>query len=99
MKSGMSPRSIFPDCRARSRARSPTSTADFRPSLRGSWIRRCAWPPCGATLVVVLYLVNPPVFDAVIIGGGHNGLVCAAYLAGAGASVCIVERRDVVGGA
>jgi len=43
--------------------------------------------------------VNSRVFDAVIIGGGHNGLVCAAYLAGAGVSVCIVERRDVVGGA
>ena len=38
-------------------------------------------------------------FDAVIIGGGHNGLVCAAYLAGAGASVCVLERRGVVGGA
>ena len=38
-------------------------------------------------------------FDAVIIGGGHNGLVCAAYLAAAGQSVCIVERRHVVGGA
>ncbi|MEP7062342.1 MAG: NAD(P)/FAD-dependent oxidoreductase [Betaproteobacteria bacterium] len=38
-------------------------------------------------------------FDAVIIGGGHNGLVCAAYLAAAGQSVCVVERRDVVGGA
>jgi phytoene dehydrogenase-like protein len=38
-------------------------------------------------------------FDAVVIGGGHNGLVCAAYLAGAGLSVCIVERRNIVGGA
>ena len=38
-------------------------------------------------------------FDVVVIGGGHNGLVCAAYLAGAGASVCVVERRDIVGGA
>jgi phytoene dehydrogenase-like protein len=37
--------------------------------------------------------------DAVIVGGGHNGLVCAAYLAAAGQSVCIVERRHVVGGA
>jgi phytoene dehydrogenase-like protein len=37
--------------------------------------------------------------DAVIIGGGHNGLVCAAYLAAAGQAVCIVERRHVVGGA
>jgi phytoene dehydrogenase-like protein len=38
-------------------------------------------------------------FDAVIIGGGHNGLVCAAYLAAAGASVCVLERRTIVGGA
>ena len=37
-------------------------------------------------------------FDVVVIGGGHNGLVCAAYLAAAGASVCVVERRHVVGG-
>ena len=38
-------------------------------------------------------------FDAVIIGGGHNGLVCAAYLAGAGIKVCVLERRNVLGGA
>jgi phytoene dehydrogenase-like protein len=37
--------------------------------------------------------------DAVIIGGGHNGLVCAAYLAGAGLRVTVLERRNVVGGA
>ena len=37
--------------------------------------------------------------DAVIIGGGHNGLVCAAYLAAAGLTVTVLERRDVVGGA
>jgi len=38
-------------------------------------------------------------FDAVIVGGGHNGLTCAAYLAAAGLSVCVAERRGVVGGA
>ena len=38
-------------------------------------------------------------YDAVIIGGGHNGLVCAFYLARAGYKVRILERRDVVGGA
>jgi len=38
-------------------------------------------------------------FDAVVVGGGHNGLVCAAYLAAAGLSVCVVERRAVLGGA
>jgi phytoene dehydrogenase-like protein len=37
--------------------------------------------------------------DAVIIGGGHNGLVCAAYLAKAGLKVTVLERRTVVGGA
>jgi len=37
--------------------------------------------------------------DAVIIGGGHNGLVCAAYLAGAGLAVTVVEARSVIGGA
>ncbi len=38
-------------------------------------------------------------YDAVIIGGGHNGLVCACYLATGGMSVAIFERRAVVGGA
>ena len=38
-------------------------------------------------------------FDAVIVGGGHNGLVAAAILAGAGCSVLVLERRDEVGGA
>lgn len=38
-------------------------------------------------------------YDAVIIGGGHNGLVCAFYLAKAGMKVRVLEARDVVGGA
>ncbi len=38
-------------------------------------------------------------YDAVIIGGGHNGLVCAWYLARAGRSVRVLERRHIVGGA
>jgi phytoene dehydrogenase-like protein len=37
--------------------------------------------------------------DVVVIGGGHNGLVCAFYLARAGLRVTVVERRGVVGGA
>jgi phytoene dehydrogenase-like protein len=37
--------------------------------------------------------------DALIIGGGHNGLTCAAYLAAAGLKVTVLERRAVVGGA
>ncbi|WVZ91477.1 hypothetical protein U9M48_037643 [Paspalum notatum var. saurae] len=38
-------------------------------------------------------------WDAVVIGGGHNGLVAAAYLARAGRSVAVLERRAVLGGA
>ena len=38
-------------------------------------------------------------FDAVIIGGGHNGLVCACYLAKSGLSVAVFERRTILGGA
>src|SRR5687767_3879531 len=37
--------------------------------------------------------------DAIIIGGGHNGLVCAAYLARAGKRVLVLEQRERVGGA
>ncbi|MEJ1962394.1 MAG: NAD(P)/FAD-dependent oxidoreductase [Gammaproteobacteria bacterium] len=37
--------------------------------------------------------------DALIIGGGHNGLVCASYLAATGLSVQVLERRHVAGGA
>src|SRR5688500_9630519 len=38
-------------------------------------------------------------WDAIVVGGGHNGLVCAAYLAKAGKRVLVLERRPVVGGA
>ena len=38
-------------------------------------------------------------FDAIIIGGGHNGLTCACYLAGAGLKVAVFEQHDRVGGA
>src|ERR671933_2451902 len=38
-------------------------------------------------------------YDVLIIGGGHNGLACAAYLARAGRKVLVLERRERVGGA
>ena len=38
-------------------------------------------------------------YSAIIVGGGHNGLVAANYLARKGNSVLVLERRDFVGGA
>ena len=43
--------------------------------------------------------MSEPQYDVAIIGGGHNGLTCAAYLAGAGLRVIVLEKNDVVGGA
>ena len=38
-------------------------------------------------------------YDAIIVGGGHNGLTCGAYLAKAGKRTLILESKGIVGGA
>ena len=38
------------------------------------------------------------IFDVVVVGGGHNGLIVASYLAKAKLKVCVIERLDKVGG-
>jgi phytoene dehydrogenase-like protein len=52
------------------------------------------WGDCGAALRGLRSR-----YDAVIVGGGHNGLAAAAYLARAGRSCLVLERRDELGGA
>ena len=38
-------------------------------------------------------------YDAIVVGAGHNGLTCAAYLAKAGRKVLVLESRQSIGGA
>lgn len=50
-------------------------------------------------MVVINKIPSRSSYDVVVIGGGHNGLVAAAYLARGGLSVLVLERRAVLGGA
>jgi len=43
--------------------------------------------------------MNGERYDAIVVGSGHNGLITAAYLAGAGKRVLVLERRGIIGGA
>lgn len=61
-------------------------------------LRRCRRSRYNATGFRGNYLQATDNYDAVVLGGGHNGLVCAAYLARAGQKVLVLERREQLGG-
>jgi phytoene dehydrogenase-like protein len=44
-------------------------------------------------------VAGPRAYDAIVVGGGHNGLTAAAYLARSAMRVCVLERRPILGGA
>ena len=81
--------------RARTRAWPRASTSSAARSPTSPWPRR----PASPTRSCSRRWRADALYDAVIIGAGHNGLVAAAYLARAGQSVLVLERSDHVGGA
>ena len=53
---------------------------------------------CRHRLCVSASISSDQTYDVVVVGGGHNALVSAAYLAKAGLSVCVLEKRAILGG-
>src|SRR6188474_2377805 len=71
----------------------PAQSRTFRLRQSGS-VRSCSAVPTG-----IRHDSRTLKYDAIVIGGGHNGLTAAAYLGKAGRKVLVLERRHVVGGA
>src|SRR5258705_5127518 len=81
-----------------------------RTRVAGSWgptggspHSRCSRPAAGRRPRVAEGAATPAgqanQYDAIVVGGGHNGLVAAAYLGKAGLRTVVLERRDTLGGA
>ena len=69
------------------------STTSTPPSATGATGGPTGDDPAGAPGT------GPRSYDAIVVGGGHNGLVTSAYLARAGLRVVCLERREILGGA
>src|SRR6476619_4380315 len=81
----------------RSGARRPPDREDLRNGTHRAWLHATeprTWPD-GRTDVSAALVTD---YDAIVIGAGHNGLVCAAYLARAGLQTLLLEARSSVGG-
>src|SRR5712691_13195248 len=89
--------------RARIIGRAPSASQAALPAAQPPCRRPRPPVQCPLSVLLLRQLSSQPTmsssYDVIVIGGGHNGLVNAAYLARAGKKVLVLERRHVLGGA
>src|SRR5216683_2364189 len=89
--------------RARIIGRPPSASQAALPAAQPPCRRSRPPVQCPLSVLLLRELSSQPTmsssYDVIVIGGGHNGLVNAAYLARAGKRVLVLERRHVLGGA